>query len=38
MKLYATEQYTVKETDEITGVFRATLYSSIKRGNETVIV
>ncbi|MEK4086298.1 recombinase family protein [Psychrobacillus sp. FSL K6-1415] len=34
MKLYDTEQYTVKEIEEITGVSKATLYRSIKRNKE----
>lgn len=34
MKLYDTEQYTVKEIEEMTGVSKATLYRSIKRKKE----
>lgn len=38
MKLYDTEQYTVKEIEEMTGVSKATFYHSIKRIKEIDIV
>ncbi|MGR9047084.1 recombinase family protein [Halobacillus faecis] len=37
LKLYDTEQYTVKEIEEMTNVSKATLYRAIRRRKNTVV-